>query len=170
MLRIFSVILICLASVTSAQQNGANPIIAFDSKRNLTQCLDRVTSIAQLQAANDGRIIRGGNCSFGAPRVAFDAYNEGFHETNLFIFPIFRLVYVSDNINRYANDGVFNRSNWYLVRQRGNNACSYRQMSIFGGCLLPKRCEYLRAFNRQVETSQQDGYIRQPANCTRFFN
>ena len=139
------------------------PIIAFGGKENLFECLQRLTAVSQLTAANDGSLIQGGNCSFGKPTVAFNAFSADFLETRTHIFPIIRIDVLSDSAERYSHDGMFSRRDWRVERRIGPNACTRRQVATYGGCLIADSCEEQLRYKPFFGAGA--GYIRRTAQC-----
>lgn len=148
------------------------PIVAFDSKQNLIECIDRLTSFPQLLAADDGSLVAGGKCSFGAPPVNRDDISfEGFHESGTHIFAIIRIDLPTDGADRYSFDSMLPRNKWRLTSEIGLNACTRRQVATYGGCIVPRDCGALTENWSGAQVNLFGGgvrYFRQPARCTAF--
>jgi len=148
------------------------PIIAFGRVESLELCLRRLTAFSQLIAANDGSLIAGGNCSFGAPTVVHeddDYFAVKLLETRTHIYPIIRIDLVSNSALLHSHDAMMSRNDWLISREVGANACTSRQIDTWGGCIVPRRCEALREYRSSGQIAKfwfDDGYIRQTARCT----
>ena len=148
------------------------PIIAFGRVENLEVCLRRLTAFSQLIAANDGSLVAGGQCSFGAPTVVHeddDYFAVKLLETPTHIYPIVRVDLLSNSALLHSHDAMMPRNDWLISREIGANACTPRQITQWGGCVVPRRCEALRDYRSSGRIAKfwfDDGYIRQTARCT----